>query len=310
MNLCGLLSCSADKKATTVETVMPGSTIVSQVSDLPDTEDLNHVRYSVDVFEKVVLPKKLLEISGLAIDENNLLYAVNDEKAIIFKLSQEGEILDAIDFGKDGDYEGVEKVDSSIFILKSNGKVVEFDLARSEKKDSYNNPLSLTNDTEGLGYDRSTHSLLIAGKGSPNISHNPKLKKTKAVYAFNLNSKKLSTEPVLIISDDDIERYLKENKEKGTSKKKYKRRVQRATDFSPSAIAHNTVDGNYYLLSTVGKTLIVIDKTSTIKWIYYLDASAYIQPEGICFDSDGTMFISNEGKGLKSNLLKISKPTK
>ena len=79
------------------------------------------------------------------------------------------------------------------------------------------------------------------------------------------------------------------------SKKKYKKKLHRATNFAPSAIALNPIDGNIYLLSTVGKTLLVADRSAEIKSIYFLDDAAYIQPEGICFDHRGIMWISNEG---------------
>ena len=265
----------------------------------------------VNDFKKIVLPKKLLEISGLTIDDaNDCIYAINDEKANIYLLSQDGKLKGQIDFGKNADYEGIEKVGNSIFILKSNGKIIEFDLTQSETIDTYDTSLSLANDTEGLGYDKSTHSLLIACKGSPNINKKTKIKDAKVVFAFDIKTKKLNSKPIFKISDDDIEQYLKTNWKISTSKKKHKSRLNRATDFSPSAVANNPIDGYYYLLSTVGKTLIVIDEESTIKWIYYLDAPEYIQPEGICFDDEGNMFISNEGKGSKSNFLKISKPDK
>lgn len=90
------------------------------------------------------------------------------------------------------------------------------------------------------------------------------------------------------------------------SKKKRKSRISRALDFSPSAIAHNQKDGHFYILSSVGKTLFVLDRKSNIMDLYFLDDSAYIQPEGICFDAEGNAYISNEGKSLRSNLLRIN----
>ena len=264
--------------------------------------------YNIEKFKKITLSKKLLEISGLSIDHtSNELYAVNDEKAIIFKLNTEGEILSKVDFGKNGDYEGIEKVGDRVFVLKSNGKIVEYNLTDSKRVDIYNNPLTLINDTEGLGYDPSSHSLFIACKGSPVLENAPKLKKTKAVYAFDIETKKLGANPVLKISDSEIESYL-DNKYRGElSEKKYKKKLHRAKGFAPSAIAYNPMDDLYYMLSTLGKLLIVVDRKSEIETIYFLDDNAYIQPEGICFDKAGNMFVSNEGKGLKSNILKIDR---
>ena len=306
-SFCIFYSCKMDNK------INPQDKIEEPVFYTSDQENViakstAELYYNIEKFKKVTLSKNLLEISGLSIDHtSNELYAVNDEKAIIFKMNTEGEILSKVDFGKNGDYEGIEKVGDRVFVLKSNGKIVEYNLADSKRVDIYNNPLTLTNDTEGLGYDPSTHSLLIACKGSPVLENAPKLKKTKAVYVFDIDTKKLKANPVLKISDSEIESYL-DNKYRGKlSEKKYKKKLNRGRKFAPSAIAHNPIDDLYYLLSTLGKLLIVVDGKSEIGTIYFLDDAAYIQPEGICFDKAGNMFISNEGKGLKSNILKIDR---
>ena len=304
---CILSSCKMENKISAQDKFEESVMYKTEKASDSDDKEIKRL-YNPEDFKKVTLSKKLLEISGLTIDPvTNELYAVNDEKAIIFKMNNEGEILSKIDFGKNADYEGIEKVGNHIFILKSNGKIAEYDLVQSKKVDIYDNPLTLTNDTEGLGYDLSTHSLLIACKGSPNFGDAPKLKKTKAVYAFDIETKKLKTDPVIKISDDAIKNYMESVMSDKLSKKKHKKRLHRATKFSPSAIAHNLIDDKYYLLSTLGKVLLVVNNKSEIETMYFLEDSAYIQPEGLCFDKDGNMYISNEGKGLKSNILKIAK---
>ncbi len=37
--------------------------------------------------------------------------------------------------------------------------------------------------------------------------------------------------------------------------------------------------------------------------IKQLDKKTFRQPEGICFDPEGNLFISNEGQGGKANIL-------
>ena len=304
---CILSSCRMENKISVQDKFEESAMHKTEKASGSDDKEIKRL-YNPEDFEKVTLSKKLLEISGLTFDPvSNELYTVNDEKAIIFKINNEGEILSKIDFGKNADYEGIEKVGNHIFILKSNGKIAEYDLVQSKIVDIYDNPLTLTNDTEGLGYNRSTHSLLIACKGSPNFGDAPKLKKTKAVYAFDIETKKLKTDPVIKISDDAIENYMDRVMSVKQSKKKYKKRLHRAKEFSPSAIAHNMIDDRYYLLSTLGKVLLVVNNKSEIETMYFLEDSAYIQPEGLCFDKDGNMYISNEGKGHKSNILKIAK---
>ncbi|MBK7408618.1 MAG: SdiA-regulated domain-containing protein [Saprospirales bacterium] len=67
--------------------------------------------------------------------------------------------------------------------------------------------------------------------------------------------------------------------------------------FAPSALAIHPLTGHLYLLSSVGKLLVVLDReTGAIIYVQKLKKSVHPQPEGICFDPDGTMYISNEGK--------------
>ncbi len=303
-SICSSYSCKDAHAPTSSDGIEPEIKVASSGIIFQPSDDL---KYDVSKYEKYTLPSKLVEISGLTIDaERNELYAVNDEKAILFKLSLDGEILEEVDFGKNADYEGLEKVDDAVYILKSNGKIVEYDTRTSKSIDTYDNPLSLSNDAEGLGYDHKTNSLLIACKGSPNIKSAPKLKKTKSVYSFNLDTKEFNNTPFITVSDESLKRYLEENLSSKLSKKKRKKLLNRAADFSPSAMAAHPDEDHFYILSSAGKSLVVVDRKAVIKDIYFLDDSAYIQPEGICFDSESNMYISNEGKSLRSNIVKIN----
>ena len=167
--------------------------------------------------------------------------------------------------------------------------------------------MTSSNDVEGLGYDKEKQLLLLACKGSPNVKQKTSLKKTKTIYAYDLKNKQLVELPYLTISDDQIETFFKEQFKSNELSKNRKKKLRRALEFSPSAIAKNPVDNFMYILSTVGKTMIVVNYKNEIQQIYFLDNDDYIQPEGICFDSSGTMYISNEGKRTSANILKIDR---
>ena len=85
--------------------------------------------------------------------------------------------------------------------------------------------------------------------------------------------------------------------------KKLKNRLKQ---FSPSGIAYNESEDLFYLVSSQGKTLIVVNRSSEVIHIYFLNSSVYTQPEGICFDSSGDLFISNEGRGLIPKIVRCS----
>ena len=73
------------------------------------------------------MPKDLEEISGLGISEDGeTLVAIQDEDGKLFIISRyTGEVVNEIGFWKDGDYEGVEMVGSTAYVVKSSGTLYE-----------------------------------------------------------------------------------------------------------------------------------------------------------------------------------------
>ena len=281
--------------------------VIPEVQKETQTDLLNwKFRYDLNRLEKCVLPQSLVEISALTADDNSdIIYTINDELAIIYGV-QNCELISEHDFGKNGDYEGIEKVNDNIYVLKSSGKIIEYDINLELTKREIKTPLNSKNDVEGLGYDKQNNTLLIACKGSPNILQDQKLKKTKAIYSYDLNNDVFIDKPLFVIDDDELESFLYKQDQNLHSKKEMKKRIKRALKFSPSAIAKNPNDSCYYMLSSVGNILLVVSADHEIIAIEFLDHPSFIQPEGICFNSIGEMVISNEGKGLVANILKFS----
>ena len=67
--------------------------------------------------------------------------------------------------------------------------------------------------------------------------------------------------------------------------------------FSPSGIAIHPMTGEMFVLSTAGRLLVVLSPEGEIVRIERMKKSLQPQPEGICFDSDGSLFIASEGDG-------------
>ncbi len=258
--------------------------------------------YDLNNPEKCALPYSLIEISGLTLHEDDsTFYAVNDEKGLIYQL-EACEIANRYDFGNDGDYEGIELVNNTMYIVKSNGKISVYDMNNQSEETIYGNKLTGDNDVEGLGYDPELNLLLLACKADAHLKKEKKLKNTRAVYAFDLESEALIEQPFLLITEKAIEGFLMSKSNEDFPK----RLLNRALRFSPSAIAKHPVNGYYYLLSSVGKTMLVIDRENEIIDIQFLDPSSFTQPEGICFDRRGTMYISNEGMYFGGNVLRFN----
>jgi len=158
---------------------------------------------------------------------------------------------------------------------------------------------------EGLGFNKAANKLILACKGSSNIEGHDKSKEIKAFYGFDLESKKLNTKPIFTISDISLLNFFQNMPREIKSISKEKKLVERLKSFSPSAIALHPVEQQYYILSSVGKLLIIVNKTGKLRSINFLDKDIFIQPEGICFAPEGTLYISNEGKSLVAKILKF-----
>ncbi len=133
--------------------------------------DYNFPYHINDSDEKWKLPKKLVEISGLSYIDKHRLACVQDEKGNIYIFSlKSGEVEQKIDFGDDGDYEGIEIIGHDAWVLKSNGTLYQVQNFLKEVEPpvkKYTTALSGKNDAEGLAYDPISQNLLIACKGHP-----------------------------------------------------------------------------------------------------------------------------------------------
>ncbi len=246
------------------------------------------------------LPNFLEEISALSWDNRKkMLVTLQDESGNLFFL-EDGKVREELEFWKDGDYEGVEVVGDDIIAMKSSGTL--YYIKNAGKKDQsvekYNDFLTQDHDVEGLGYDAANNRLLLACKGKAGDGSEFRLK--KAIYAFDLEKMALLEDPAYIISFEDVHDYL----EISPSIRKWEKLMEffqpNETNFtfSPSAIAVSPDGSELYVLSTAGKYILILDKLSgKIKHIEKLPKKMHPQPEGICFDDLGNLYISNEGKG-------------
>jgi uncharacterized protein YjiK len=256
------------------------------------------------------LPRKLTEISGLGIIDSNRLACVQDEKGNIYVFNLLiGEIEKKIDFGDDGDYEGVAIVNNDAWMLKSNGtliEVVDFMNFNENNYHKHSTALKKKNDCEGLAYNPNSKQLLIACKGHPYIG-DKKSHKRKAFYHFDLTKNKLNKTPFLIIKNDSLKVYRDYNTmtRLGVDFLALLDDSKGDLSFQPSAIAIHPITGNLYILAAVGNLMVVVSNTYKILAIVDLKSSIHKQPEGICFDNKGTMYIANEGNESKGKILKF-----
>ena len=147
------------------------------------------------------LPPELEEVSGLAVLDEHHLGAIQDEDGDLFVIDiDSARITHVHDFGKKGDYEGIERLGDLVYVLRSDGRLYEIaDWTPSrDDADRVETGLHGSCDAEGLGHDGAR--LLIACKESPGRGR----RGTRAVFAFDPQTRELEPAPVYTVHADSL----------------------------------------------------------------------------------------------------------
>jgi len=214
------------------------------------------------------LNKSLKEVSGLALLNDKELVTHNDEEGIVYTLKITNfEMTGKLKIGDEKvqkDFEGIAFVNNSVYMVTSNGVILRFNhLTKNESADfeMFKTSLKIENDVEGLCYDKTTNSLLLACKNEPGMGN----ANSRAIYTFNLKKMSLERSPRFVIS-------LKELMQKFGFK-----------DFAPSGIEKNPVNGNIFVLSSNPPSVIELNPQGKILAATRLNPKVNPQPEGITF---------------------------
>jgi hypothetical protein len=256
--------------------------------------------------EVYLLPQSLQEISGITEIDSSTIACIQDERELVFIYDLNSkQIARSIDFGYSGDYEGIARVDSTLYILRSDGLITEIKNFNSPEyiRTEYATDIPLK-DNEGLCYDPIHNYLLITPKETPRKGSGNEGK--RFIYGFSLASKQLIQEPVFTIDLSVIENFALQNDIK-VSKKDHKKGKKKGSDikFQISAIAIHPITGQMFLLSSVDKLLFVFNTKNELEFIEQLNPDMFKQPEGITFMKNGDLFISNEGIKKSATLVQF-----
>jgi uncharacterized protein YjiK len=237
--------------------------------------------YDLEKPDHKELGKVLNEISGLTYNpDDNSLLAISDSRQKIFTINFRTQKLSdyAKKFFDQKDFEDVVKLDSVVYVLISNGTLLEVPLKvnDSEHTSVHSFWLPGKNDFETLYYDSAANGLIILCK----TCADEKGKEIRTAYRFDLAGKKFDSSAFYTINEEDVKALLKDDD----------------IEFKPSAAAINPKDKRLYILSSAGQLLVIADTKGRVMEAYRLHPDHHPQAEGIAFTPKGTMFISNEGK--------------
>jgi uncharacterized protein YjiK len=227
---------------------------------------------------KYNMPDNLLEISGISFSGGNVkqTFAIQDEDGLIFKFALGDKNINGYKFAGKGDYEDLGINKTNVVVLKSNGALYTFPLNNIGTNDVAEvkefKGLVPKAEYEGLFIDSLTNKVYVLNKESKETKQTP-------IFILNIDDKGVITfDSELELLNEDIEKY--------TDKK---------VKFRPSALAKNQTSKEWFILSSINKMIVITDENFKIKSVQKLDGNIFNQPEGIAFDSEQNLYISNEG---------------
>jgi uncharacterized protein YjiK len=240
------------------------------------------------------MPLELNEISGIAFLgwKNDTLYAEQDESGKVFHFKVGGDQIKATRFWKNGDFEDISICHNYVVMLRSDGVLFTFPVSETVKPEAgqvkvFDNILS-AGEYEGLACVEKTGKIYVLCK-----------------HCANEKSKKWGGGSILLL-DTSGNLALAGNFEidiKSLDKKAGAHKII----FHPSALAENPHTKDWYILSSVNRLLVITDENWKVKSVYPLDPTVFNQPEGIAFDSQQNLYISNErGQSTAATILMFS----
>ena len=238
------------------------------------------------------LPVILDEISGMSFyAKDSGIFAIQDEKGWLFKIHLGKPLqIERWKFSNGADYEDLALVDSTFYVLKSKGVLEKFQFATPDSVSLQSYPVATgKNEFETLYYDSAAHRLILICKNCEQDSR-------KEVSSFSFDPSTDSFSSSFKIETATIRDQLGEND-------KFR--------FKPSAAAINPITKEIYILASVNRALVILNKDHSVKNTYKIDPSVFKQPEGLTFTPKGDMIISNEAadKGAGEILFfKYNKP--
>jgi len=237
--------------------------------------------YNLNNPKRFKMPNVLREISGIAFYKGtgDTLYAEQDEEGKVFRFRLGDANVQVTRFGKKGDFEDISAVNNFIIMLRSDGVLFTFPITELQKKETDKvkifEDLLPDGEYEGLASEDMSNKLYVLCKHC----RNEKTNKWGGGTILQIDAAGVLTPA------GNFELDIKEIDEIAHSRK---------INFHPSALAQNPLTKEWFILSSVNKMLVVADQNWKIKSVYPLNPSLFVQPEGIAFDRQQNLYISNE----------------
>lgn len=225
------------------------------------------------------LPKELQEISGIALLSGQRLGCIEDQTGTIYIYNLTSKSVEStLKFGKKGDYEDLARLPNAWLVLRSDGTLFRYN--DDGTTTSHATGLTAANNPEGLAYDASSKTLLVACKGAAGVGQ-PDQK--RAIYRLDAKTYQAQTKPAFVLDVAGIIA-LDRRQNPGSA-------INR---FAPSAVAVHPLTRHIFVLAASGNALVELDAQGTPLALQKLPRKLFPQPEGLAFAPNGDLYISSE----------------
>jgi uncharacterized protein YjiK len=243
----------------------------------------------------------LKNISGLTSSKDlKTITCIQSEDGKSYDIDRKsGKITNSTFFVTEGEFQGIEMVGDTMFAVKGSGQLFKIYGLKSAHKTvkAVRTGLARTESIEGLGYDLMNNRLLMTSKGQKEGDF------SKKIYEMDVKTNATNPIPAYEITLANVKGFLAEKKANKEYQKLYEEYVAKANaksfDFAPTSIAVHPMNQNIYVLSSLNNVLMVLNQQGEIVEMSKLKKDLHIAPNGLCFDEEGIMYISNEAKDGK-----------
>lgn len=239
-----------------------------------------------DSFRQWNLPRKLREVSGLALTPDNRLLAITDEEAIVYEIDYEsGRLTKAFAFGDPavrGDFEGIAVLHDKVWLMTSHGRLFSArEGAHGERVQfqQFDTGLGKYCELEGLAQDRDNGLLVFACKETR--------KKNDKLKIFEMSVTASGIRPV---------RDIKVPQEAVADRIKSK-------NINPSGIAIAPGSGQRLMVAARQRAIMQLSRDGElIDAIILPKKKRHRQAEGVEITNDGRLLVADEGGDGKARL--------
>lgn len=239
------------------------------------------------------MPSILDEISGITFlnGKPDTIYTEQDEEGKLFYLHPGDKDVRQTKFGKRGDYEDVSICNGYVILLRSDGVLFTFPLNQI-----YNKEVEAMTSQQALLPEGEYESLYADERGNDLYTVCKNCSSDKSSEEISGHILHIDTGGKLTIKRN----FLIDIKQIAGTK------TVKGFRFKASALAQNKKSKEWFIISSVNKMLLVTDDQWRPVHTYPLNPVLFTQPEGIAFDRDDNLYISNEmGNGQNGTILKF-----